>query len=43
MNELEEYNKFFKKYEVNVVEEFFYILLNCVDSSIDTYETLDKI
>ncbi len=42
MNKLKEYNKFFKKYDVNVVEEFFYILFNCIDSSIDRYEILDN-
>jgi hypothetical protein len=42
MNKLKEYNKFLKKYDVNVVEEFFYILFNCIDSSIDRYEILDN-
>jgi hypothetical protein len=42
MNELEKYYKKFKKFNINVVEDFFYILFNCIDSSINKYETLDK-
>ena len=42
MNKLEEYNQFFRQYDINIVKEFFYILFNCVDKSIDTYEQLAK-
>jgi hypothetical protein len=42
MNKLKEYNEILKKYNVNIVKEFFYILFNCIDSSIDKYETLSE-
>jgi len=42
MTTIKEYDKFFKQYNISVVKEFFYILFNCVDKSIDTYEQLDE-
>jgi hypothetical protein len=42
MNDLEKYYKILKEYNINVVEDFFYILFNCIDSSINKYKALDK-
>jgi hypothetical protein len=43
MNELVKYNEILNKYDVDIVKEFFYILLNCIDSSIDRYEKVIEI
>jgi hypothetical protein len=43
MNELVKYNEILNKYDVDIVKEFFYILLSCIDSSIDRYEKVIEI